>query len=169
MANRAMQAKVLKLKKQIRKLPKPYQHVYFTEGRSKNDPRDYELDPDKSTYAPAVQYRARGKGELEDGKKVRFPGIPPGRVEVLAHLTRIRTAIPDMIGFSLMDTSRLRAMLYRDSQSKTFIILEEDHRTGRVFSSQTYGDRGRIIEHWKKGTLRGVFINPKAGSSPSPA
>lgn len=168
MANRSMQAKMLKLKKQIRKLPKPYQHVYFTEGKTK-DPRDYELDPDKSVYPVTTKYRVRARTLGEEEPPPAFPNCQPGRVEALAHLKRIRSAVPDMISFVLLKNSRLRTTLFRDSPQTIFVIMEEDLRSGRVFSSMTYSDRGRIISHWKNNTLRGVYINPKAGSSPSPA
>lgn len=155
MANRAMQAKALKLKKQKRLFPKSYS-------------ADYIKCPGNLDRTLMAEAKQRAKGLAFDDKymeyieqKQRFKGVPWGRFEVLQQLQLLRTYLGDDLQYVVLkQTDTTKVQLFYNSERTTFLILEVSYVEAVARMSMKYMDRERCIQTWRQQKLRWVAVQP---------
>ncbi len=161
MANRNIRAKAEKRNRQLRQLPKHYQHVFMTEGKHK-DARE-PGDGDQKIYYDTAQYRKRAKGLGHDEHfwdflaPPRFKGITPERLVVLKHIERIETSIPDKLFFNILSTAYHRVSVYFNPQQTCYILMHTDFNKGVVRTSIEYPSRARCVSAWEADKM--IFVH----------
>ena len=147
MVNRALQAKELKLKRQKRKLPKFYQHVYFTEGEHK-DPRLEPKDDDVKDYKDSVRYRQRAKGLSEELAVTNFKGVTPARKRAVELIKQV-VAEGRALCFTIIANSHQECRVFFNSQHTAYIIVHQNFKTGIVRRSIEYRSKERALLKWE--------------------
>lgn len=161
MANRAIAAKTLKMKKQRRLFPKQYQANYIPVGRG----------PNQEVMAG---YKERTRGLAFDQKYLdflelhaRFKGKSPGRVEVEAAIRRIEEFVPQQMYFTVIKNCVQWCRVYFNSQHTLYILLHENYKNGTVRTSMSYSDKDRIISAWNTDRIRWVECKALSPKEPS--
>lgn len=141
MANRTMQAKSLKLKRQRRLFPKHMSASYIPVG----------MPPNRLVMQ---EYKERTKSLAFDDKYMawleliaRFRGKPPGKVEAEAAWARIRDASPHLMRVRLSDKNdkTKEVWMYFNSERTQNIIYEENYVGRFIRASIRYqcGERAK--------------------------
>lgn len=166
MANKVMEAKALKLQRQLRALPKPLPG-HHPQGRF-NAP---DGKPDKIRPIPArlsaaaVSSPMQPNGELMEGYQHRakslglpdlpgrFTGVPPARKEVEEMIQRIKDQHDAYLSFTILDTRVHRARVYFNLPKTAFILIYEQHKTGEVLRSLPHCDKKELIDNFRRDNL----------------
>lgn len=156
MANRNMQAKALKLKRQKRLFPRHYAADYIPVGRSTEG---NVLQREARDRVKSLAFDDEYMKYLET--KQRFHGVPAGRHEVLQHLNRIEMAVDDALKFVVIaKTNDVECQLFYNSDRTVFVLLEVEFTTGVTRSSMRYMDRMRCLDAYKRNEVRWVHYAP---------
>ena len=155
MANRTMQAKALKLKRQRRLFPKNYAADYIPcgAGPDKFLMREHKLRTKSLAFDDAYMKR------LEE--RQRFKGVPAGRYEVLKRLKMLEETFgADYHFVNLRNDNQQLVQLFYNSERTAFAIVETDFENLVVRMSMKYMDKERCIATWKSNKLRWVQADP---------
>jgi hypothetical protein len=144
MANRTMQAKSLKLRRQRRAWAKPLA-------------RSNHTVPNKGVLQ---DYKERAKGlgvneaEVDDMirryyKREPFSGTGPGRKEVITLLEELRHIVPAMLFFDIFPANCYqRCRCFFNSQKTCYILVHDDYKRGTVRRSIEYPSLERASSLW---------------------
>lgn len=161
MANRTMQAKELKHKKQRRLFPKKFAADYIPVG---NGPdrfviRDYKM------RNKSLAFDAKYMEYLE--KRTRFAGVPSGRfaAEQLSELLR---TMEEKVQFVNLRPRHpfYQTLMFFNSERTFYMIYEEDYRRQTVSCSIRYQFRQNCLDDWKADKTRWASVTPLAQSPP---
>jgi hypothetical protein len=154
MANRNLQAKMLKLKKQRRALPKHYQHVFLREGKDK-DPRDYPRDDDPKDYKDSVRYRARARGISEELAETNFVGVPPARKQAIEMMKKV-VALGNSTFFTIVSNSHHECRVFYNSERTVFMVVYVNYVKRTLQRSIEYSSKERVNALWESDKIRWV-------------
>lgn len=155
MANRTMEAKRLKMKKQRRLFPRNYSSDYIPTGKPPNRLVMQEYRERTLSLAFDAKYLAA----LE--AKQKFHGVPPGKVEIRAKLEEMAAeGYATKVGFVLIANTYQRCTLYRRDDHKGFRLCHEDFKAKTVRWSIEYPSKERAITVWHKSKV--VWIEKKS-------
>lgn len=143
MANRTMQAKSLKLRRQKRAWAKP---LAIASG----------ITPNRGVLG---EYKERAKGlglsEYEQDQLIRLfykrdpiVGTPAGRAEVLALLEELKKRVPELMFFEVLDNCYQRCVLFYNSDKTCWIVSHTDKRKHITRRSIEYGTKSRALQVW---------------------
>lgn len=157
MANRTMQAKTVKLRRQRRAFAKKLAY------RGMSVPNREILG----------EYKMRAKGlEIDENdednliraiyKRDPWTGMTEARREVLRRLVHIREAVPEMLFFWLpgYPNSVVGARIFFNAQKNCFILAEDDYRRGIMKVSLASGNKHILIDLWSRGKLTWQEFKP---------
>lgn len=173
MANRSMQAKEMKRKRQRKLLPAHYYADYISVGR----PPDREVMREHKERNRSLAFDPEMMKHLDS--ITRFKGVPPGRVEAreaaqtaisIARMTvvdKIREEIPQLLFFNLPDANDHihRASVFFNSEKTCFVIMYQHFQKGYVKRSITYASKERLLEKWKCDQITWVDYSPSPKQS----
>lgn len=175
MANRSIQAKVLKMKKAKRLFPKSYSanvvsvgkgpnmnvlHEYKERAQSIafdevfwdriNPPRFKGITPAKLEVnkldVEKIPYRERDLNRARDEK----------REEVLRQIQRIEEYCPALMCFTILENRYQRARIFFNSERTCFILMHENYKTHQVRTSMSYGDKHRCAQAFYTDKMKWV-------------
>lgn len=171
MANRTMQAKTLKLQRQLRRMP-----------RSMNEDVPGKFEKWSNTPIPArllaegVQAGRRPNQELMDGYKhrakslsmpdvkARFVGVTPARRLAIAKVEALATEdeiISEGRSFTILDTRVHRARVFFNAGKTLWVIVYENFRECIVRRSMSYGDKLHLIDDFRSKSRRLVWVETR--------
>lgn len=162
MANRTMQQKSLKLKRQRRLFPKKLSADYVAVG---SGPNRYVMS----------EYKERTRSLAFDQKYLdwlettsRFKNKPPGKVEAEKTWERIRDACPSLMNVTLVHTQAKCVKMFFNSFGDQYILYEENYIGRYIRASIRYQSRERLLDRFKTDSVRWVeFVSsspPKTNS-----
>ncbi len=172
MANRTMQAKSLKLKRQRRLFPKQYCSDYIAVGGG----------PNREVMG---EYKERSKSLAFDAKYLefleahaRFKNVPPGKHEANVRLAkmkledysltwqRIQEAAPNLQHVVLIHKLHKRVSMYYNQERTQFILWEEDFAHCTARASIRYQSRERLLERLRNDDVKWVgFVSSPSTTS----
>lgn len=162
MANRSMQAKSLKLKRQRRLFPRHLSADYVPTGKPPNTQVIQEYKERTRSLAFDDEYidylivRASMEGN--------YPH--PGREEIRAHMQRIQDASPGLTCVTLLNNVITKVRMFYNEKHNRFILFEDNTLHNFVRTSLVYMDRQRCIRAFQSETVRWVSFSslrpPKA-------
>lgn len=152
MANRSMQAKTLKLRRQRRAWAKPYSRIKGLQPnltmlqQAKNAAKGLAIsDEDAEILYQAIFHRASAKG------------IPPGRYEVLKLLANANADITEF-NFKLIENAHQSAYVHWSGDKSKWMIVHCNKRT-RVFRrSIVYPSKVIAVTSWNTSSVRWVEV-----------
>lgn len=159
MANRAMEAKRLKLKKMRRNLPRKLQADYIPTGAPPNRivMSEYRMRTKSLAFDPT--YLAY----LEE--KAPFKNVPPGKMDIRKELEKMQArGYSDKVGYAILSNTIQRVMIYRNDDHTLFRICHENFRKKEVRWSIEYKSKEIATSRWNTGRV--VWVSIKE-SSPS--
>lgn len=144
MANTVMAAKRLKLKNQIKKLPRQM--------------------PTGATPNRGVlnEYKERAKGlgvnEAEIDNFIRsyykrdpWSGTGPERLAVYELLSEIKRLVPEMLYFEMIPQNSIqRLRCYFNSRKTVFVLAWDLYRKRQTFRSMEYPTRDAVVRQWNR-------------------
>lgn len=143
MSNRTMKQKALKLRKQRRAWAKPYGrpsgitvntavlHEYQNRVHTLGIP-EYEIDElIKKLY-----------------KRDAIHGMTAGQKEVNDLLAELKRKVPEMLFFSILDTSYHKCICFFNSQKTCFVLFHTDIRKQITRRSIEYATKDRALHVW---------------------
>ena len=141
MANRTMQAKMMKLRKQKRAWAKPYSMKSYLSPNTEVMQR-YKTSAGSlkmtEEYATTLQKAVYGH---------TFKGVPPERKAVLELIEKFHDSAP--IHFCLISNSRHEARVFHNSQRTAYILVYQDHVNHMVMRSIEYSNLDRLVNRWE--------------------
>jgi len=152
MANRNMQAKALKLKKQKRLFPKSYSADYIPTGM----PPDRQVMREYKARTKSLAFDEQYMAHLEE--KARFKGVPAGRFEVLNRLKFIECELGELKFVTIHEDFGCKAQLFYNSERTAFMIMEVNYDDCVIRTSLRYMDRQRCIDRWKTKSIRWLSV-----------
>lgn len=176
MANRTMQAKAMKLRRQIRRPPRRMSDDVpgaFEKHSGTPIPARLKAEGVRAPMAPIKDilqiYKNSAKSLEHDPHeddlliiryygRVTFPGIPPARKEVLEHIARIRQVSEELQSFEILRTAVHRARVFYNPTKTKFIISYENFKEGVIRTSMTYQFRQNLIDDFRQDKLIWVEI-----------
>lgn len=156
MANRSIEAKKIKMRRMKRTFPRSYCSHYIPVGGGTDKER--MLMAGYREHARSLAFDSEYMDWLEN-KFQRFKGKTPARCEVEKHLRRIEDIAPAKMCFKLMENSALRARCFYNSDKTHWIIMEENFREGKIYTSMTYSTKDSIVYAWRKQKIKWVHIS----------
>jgi hypothetical protein len=150
MANRALQAKALKLRRMKRLFPRYLSADYIPTGK----PPDRFVIQEYKERTRSLAFDEAYLAHLE--AKALFHGVPPGRLEAEAHIKRIKELTPAMHCVTICDMPALKAQLFYNAEKTRFMVLETNYLICTMRTSMQYQDRTRCIDAWRADTVRWV-------------
>ena len=166
MANRNMQGKAAKAKRQRRLFPRNLSASYIPAGKPPNQLVMRELKERSRSLAfddEYIDYLVKRKGMDQAGQH-----ISEGRRLVSAHIQRIKDTSPSLTCVTICDTLAKRTLLFYNEDRTRFIIYEANRMEKFVRTSMAYMDRQRCIDAWKSDNTRWVYfssVRPPSDSS----
>ncbi len=157
MANRTMQAKGLKAKRQKRLFPRHLAADYIPTGKPPNMLVMRELKERSRSLAfdqEYIDYIVRRRDMDAKGQH-----ISEGRRLVDAHIRRIQETAPSMTCVTICDTVMRKTLLFYNEERTRFIIYEANRLEKYVRTSMAYMDRQRCIDAWKSDNTRWVYFS----------
>jgi len=157
MANRIMQAKGLKAKRQRRLFPRHLAADYIPTGKPPNMLVMKELKERSRSLAfdeEYVDYLVKRKCLDIQGQH-----ISEGRRLVSAHIQRIKDTSPSLTCVTICDTIVRKTLLFYNEERTRFIIYEANRLEKFVRTSMAYMDRQRCIDAWKSDNTRWVYFS----------
>lgn len=139
MSNRTMQQKAAKLKRQRRAMPKELMRSGIVPNRG---------------VLGEYKQRAAGLGISEEEvdflirtiyKRDPIVGIPAGRSEVLELLKELKTRVPEMLFFVVLDNCWYNTTCFFNAQKTCFVLAHTDIRRGITMRSIEYGSKERAL------------------------
>lgn len=165
MANRSMQAKALKLKRQKRLFPRYLGADYIPTGKPPNQMVMQEL----KERARGLAFDEEYADYLQVRKEMDRQGqhISEGRVLVAAHIQRIQNVAPALMNVVICNTKIQKTKLFYNEERNKFVLYEENALTKEIRTSMVYMDRARCIAHWRSDTVRWVYFSSVRLPTPS--
>lgn len=163
MANRTMQAKGLKAKRQKRLFPRHLAADYIPTGKPPNmlvmrelkeRSRSLAFDEEYIDYLVKRRYMDAAGQHISEGRRL-----------VSAHITRIQQTAPAMTCVTICDTVVRKTLLFYNEERTRFIIYEANRLEKFVRTSMAYMDRQRCIDAWKSDNTRWVYFSSVRPSS----
>jgi hypothetical protein len=154
MANRAMEAKRLKMKRHRRLAPVKYHAHYIPTGMPPNQLVMQELKERAKGLAFDDEYAEYLSVRADMDRQGQH--ISEGRREVAAHIKRIQDVAPAMMNVVLMATKLKRVKMFYNEDRTRFILLEENLLTHSCQTSLAYMDRKRCIAAFRSDRVRWV-------------
>lgn len=152
MANRSMQAKTLKLKRQKRLFPVHLSAHYIPAGKPPNQLVMQQLKESAKGLAFDDEYAAY----LVHREQLKGLYPHPGREEVKAHIKRIQDTAASLMNVVLTNTKMCKTSLFYNSERNRFVLFEDNLMENTLRTSMVYMDRSRIIAAWRSNTVRWV-------------
>lgn len=175
MANRTMQAKAMKLQRQLRKLPRSTSEDVpgiFEDWKGSSIPKrllgEAVSVPRQPNRELMEGYQHRAKSLGMDNSRARFTGITPARKEAIeqsfnAALRSVRETVgDDMPSFTILSNHIHRARVFFNPQKTQWMILYENFREAVVKRSMIYQDKKRLIDDFKSSSRRLVWVETKS-------
>lgn len=167
MANRTLQAKAMKLRRQNRKLPRRYTEPEgeFTEHSKTPIPARLKAEGVRAPMRPVQEilqiYRNSANSLKKEEAPTRFAGVVPGRKEVFdrlleLHFSRIAKLVDSRIGFTILDTKAHWARVYRNAEKTAFVILYVNFKEGVMKTSMSYRFQKNIVDDFRADKLTWV-------------
>lgn len=143
MANRAIQAKILKIKKQRRAWARP---LMVASGIRPN------MDVVKG-YKERAKGLAVSDAEVDElyrrlFKRDPWKGDGPARRAVLKILADMREQTPEFLFFTVVENTTRRCRVYFNSQKTCFFLVHEDFRNRILRRSLTFASKEAAIRKW---------------------
>lgn len=158
MANRTMQAKGLKLRKQKRLFPRYLSADYVPTGKPPNMIVMRELKERSKSLAfddEYLDYLIKRKEMDRQGQH-----ISEGRALAARHIERIRDTMPALMSVNLAPgNTQLKALMFYNESRTRFILFEGHFKTGFCQTSMAYMDRKRCITAWQTNNVRWVHFS----------
>lgn len=157
MANRTMQTKGLKAKRQKRLFPRHLAADYVPTGKPPNMLVMRELKERSRSLAfdeEYIDYLVKRKFMDMQGQH-----ISEGRRLVSAHIQRIKDTSPSLTCVTICDTVIRKTLLFYNEDRTRFIIYEANRLEKYVRTSMAYMDRQRCIDAWKSDNTRWVYFS----------
>lgn len=163
MANRTMQAKGLKLRRQRRLFPRHLSADYVPAGKPPNMLVMKELKERTKGLAfddEYIDYLIKRRQMDEVGQHISI-----GRQEVSAHIERIRNTAPALMCVTLTNTVASKVLMFYNEKRDRFILFEDNKLNNFIRTSLVYMDRQRCIRAFQSETVRWVSFS---STSPPP-
>jgi hypothetical protein len=176
MVNRTMQAKAMKRRRQLRRLPRRLDDDVpgqFEKHSGTAIPKRLLAEGVSAPRQPNRElmegYKHRSKSlerdEHEDNLlillfygRLSFPGVSPSRKEVIEHIARIKAVSEELRSFDILCNRVHRARVFYNSQKTKFILSYENYKEGVIRTSMTYQFRQNLIDDFRKDKLVWVEI-----------
>lgn len=149
MANRTMQQKRMKMRRERRAWAKPYS-------------RPSGIIPNKGVLKEYKE-RAAGLGisEYEQDllvqkhyKRDPIASVPAGESkEVKAALRRLKEQLPEMQFFNILDNSSYRLRCYFNSDKTCYVLVFKNKEKNIEYRSIEYASRQRVMYVWEKNKV----------------
>lgn len=164
MANRTMQAKRLKLQRQLRRLPRVIEDPpgEFTEHSKTPIPKRLLAEGVRAPQIPQREilqgYKHRAKSLEKEEGRTRFEGVPAGKFDIILaqQSQRVETLVDSRIGFVIAKTKVHWAKVFRNSQGTAFVILYVNFKEGVIRTSMTYRFQKNIVDDFRSNKLTWV-------------
>lgn len=177
MANRTMQAKRLKLQRQLRRLPRVIEDPPgdFTEHSKTPIPARLKAEGVRAPMMPIrpvmQMYRNSAKSletsmaEANEKCLEKFGflhiGTPPGKKEsfdrmIKFQMDRVQSLVNSRIGFNILDNSVHWARVYRNATSTAFVVLYVNFKEGVIRTSMSYRFQKNIVDDFRSNKLTWV-------------
>lgn len=149
MANRTMEAKVRKIKRSRKKLPKSYSATYVR-VRSSSDPQLIAACRNRS---PSLAFDAKFLQFIED--QTRFKGVTPGRLAARKFALELMEKMPDPYVILLFNSGvvRIRMFFNKACDANHVFLVKEDFRKMEIMESITYGSTERAKEVFRSNKV----------------
>lgn len=155
MANRTMQQKALKAKRQRRAWAKP---LSIAGGQRPN-------------RGVIQEYKERtnslGVPEYEIDELIRklygrepIQGVPPARTEILAQLERLKKIVPELLFYVYHENSTQRTVIFFNAQKTCWVIGYTNKKTKITLTSMEYGSKDRAIHQFVNDKTVWVHVEP---------
>jgi hypothetical protein len=144
MANRTMQQKSMKLRRERRAWAKKYSMQSQVTGPNRGVLQEYKE-------------RACGLGvsEFEIDETIKrlykrdpIHGIAAGKVEVLQTLAELKKRVPDLLSFVVMDNCFHRVVCMFNSEQTRYSLAHTDKRKHLLRTSREYYSKKQALEYW---------------------
>lgn len=183
MANRTMQAKALKLQRQLRRLPRHMPEEVpgsFTEHSGTPIPARLKAEGVSTPRTPnreliqGYKHRAQSlsRDEAADEAMIKktwktsFKGVTPKRLEVQAKIDATIASVREIVGeecpcFTIFHSHHHRARVFYNAQKTQWMLIHEDYVKGFVQRSMVYSDKVRLIDDFKSKKRRLVWVETR--------
>jgi hypothetical protein len=155
MANRSMQAKSLKLKRQRRLFPRSLSADYVPTGKPPNTQVIQEYKERTRSLAFDDEYI----DYLVKRASMEKAWPHPGRAEIEAHLQRIKEAAPGLMCVSLLDSKITKVRMFFNESRNRFVLFEDNKLQNFIRTSLVYMDRQRCIRAFQSESVRWVSFS----------
>jgi hypothetical protein len=171
MVNRVMEAKSLKLVRQLRRLPKPLPDTtpaLYADPRVRPIPKAYSAESVSAPRQPNAElmkgYQHRAASLAREPKGPINLTQEASRYEVLCHLKRMKEFEADHLSFTLLNTRVHRARVFFNPQKTVYILLYENYKEGTVKSSFPHADKKELVDRFRCRQLLWVEYIPRVSS-----
>lgn len=172
MANRTMQAKALKLQRQLRKMPRRMPDEVegiFEDWKGNTIPKRLQGEAVSVPRQPNRElmqgYQHRAKSLSMDNVKARFKGVTPARCQVIEKVKTMMAEdniVREGHSFTILDNRVHRARVFYDASKTFWVLVYENFRECIVRRSTTYMDKVRLIDDFKSKSRRLVWVETKS-------
>jgi hypothetical protein len=167
-ANRTMQAKSLKLQRQLRSLPRRIEEVQgnfdspdhiknkFSAAIPKRLLAEGVVAPRQPTRELMQQYQHHAKSLSRDDKPGKFTGIPPARKAALDLIERLQALYEASLSFTILDTRVHRARVFYPPQRTTYVLVYENYKQGTIQHSLPHVCKKELVDRFRCKSLTWV-------------
>ena len=171
MVNRVMEAKALKLQRQIRRLPRPLPDTtpqLYMDNKVRAIPKAYSAEAVVAPRQPNSElmegYKHRALSLGREDKPGRFTGKTEPRLLVEQHLERIRAHCPDDLSFTILSTRVHRARVFYNSQRTAYVLLYENFMKQECRSSLPHASKFELVAKFQRNNIQWVEYIPTSSS-----
>lgn len=161
MPNRVMEAKALKLQRQLRKLPRPLPDTtpqLFLDNKVRPIPKRLGAEGVVAPRQPNSElmqgYKHRAASLAREDKPGKFTGTAPGRREADEAIRRLEVQFNTYLSFTVLDTRVHRARVFFNPERTAYVLLyEKFYDDCEILRSLPHCDKKELIDNFRRKSL----------------